>query len=77
MIAAKYPTWKFEPGFEEEDMLWKANLRESDAAQDQRAHAVLTDVLSNDKNTWISISSHSGQIASSLRGESPYIWNLI
>lgn len=67
VIAAKFPTWNFEPGFEEEDVLWKADLRESNAAQDQRAHAVLTDVLSSDKNTWISISSHSGQIASSLR----------
>lgn len=68
VIAAIYPTWKFEDGFEEQDVLWKADLRESEAAQDQRAHAVLSDLFKNDKNTWISISSHSGQITAALRG---------
>jgi broad specificity phosphatase PhoE len=71
VIAAQYPTWRFEDGFEEEDVLWKADLRESNAAQDQRSYAVMSDVFATDKNTWISISSHSGQIASALRGEFP------
>jgi broad specificity phosphatase PhoE len=68
VIREKYPDWRFEEDFKEEDTLWKADLRESDAAQDQRAHAVLSDILGEDKNTWISISSHSGQIAAALRG---------
>jgi broad specificity phosphatase PhoE len=69
VIAAKYPDWKFEEGFAEEDVLWKADLRETNEALDYRSHAVLTDVLGTDENTWISISSHSGQIASALRGK--------
>lgn len=67
VIAAKYANWKFEEGFEEEDVLWKPDLRESHAAQDQRAYVVMREIFEGDANTWISISSHSGQIAAALR----------
>lgn len=53
----------------EEDPLFKKTLRETDGAQDQRTKVVLDDVFSTDKNTWISLSSHSGEISSLLRGE--------
>jgi hypothetical protein len=69
IIGENYPNWPFEEGFEEEDPLWSASLRETDRAQDQRAKAVLDDVFSSDRNTWISVSSHSGQISSMLRGK--------
>jgi hypothetical protein len=67
-IAARYPAWNFEEGFKEEDPLWKANERESDNAMDERSKAILDDVFEHDKKTWISISSHSGEIGSLLRG---------
>jgi broad specificity phosphatase PhoE len=69
VIHANYPTWPFEEGFEEEDPLWSATERETDEAQDQRSRVVLDDVFSTDDKTYISISSHSGQISSILRGK--------
>jgi hypothetical protein len=69
-IHGKYPDWPFEDGFAEEDHLWSATLRETDEAIDQRSSDVLDDVFSTDKSTFISVSTHSGEIASLLRGES-------
>jgi broad specificity phosphatase PhoE len=68
-IGERYPEWKFEEGFKEEDPLWSATDRESDGAMDERSRKVLDDVFENDGNAWISISSHSGEIGSLLRGE--------
>lgn len=45
-------------------------MRETADAQDARTKTVLDDVFGNDTNTYISISSHSGEIASILRGMS-------
>ncbi|KAI6248211.1 putative phosphoglycerate mutase [Erysiphe necator] len=66
-IQARYPDWVFENGFSETDKLWSSILRETDEAIDQRTKIVLDDILLNDKHTFISISSHSGQIGSALR----------
>lgn len=60
----------FEHGFRERDELWDSELRETDVGLDRRAIAMLDDVFKSDTNTWISISSHSGLIASLLRGGS-------
>jgi broad specificity phosphatase PhoE len=70
-IEERYPEWKLEEGFKEEDPLWSASERESDEAMDVRSKRVLDDVFESDGNTWISISSHSGEIGSILRGEFP------
>ena len=70
-IRERYPEWKFEEGFKEEDPLWSASERESDEAMDVRSRRALDDVFESDGNTWISISSHSGEIGSILRGEFP------
>ncbi|AEO69931.1 uncharacterized protein THITE_2146815 [Thermothielavioides terrestris NRRL 8126] len=59
-ISHMFPTYKFEPGFSETDQLWRATEEETDAALAQRAKAVLDDVFRTDKNTWISITAHSG-----------------
>jgi len=67
IIQAKYPNWKVEDGFTETDLLWDPVLRESDLAQDQRAKEVFDEVFETEMKTWISISSHSGQIAAALR----------
>ena len=40
-------------------------------AMDVRSRKVLDDVFESDGNTWISISSHSGEIGSILRGDFP------
>ncbi|KAK3306109.1 phosphoglycerate mutase [Chaetomium strumarium] len=62
-ISAMFPTYQFEPGFTEADELWRATESETDAAFAARAKAVLDDVFTNDKNTWISITAHSGAVA--------------
>jgi len=67
VIQTKYPDWKIEDGFSEEDLLWDPVLRETDLAQDHRAKEVFDEVFETEERTWISISSHSGQIAAALR----------
>ena len=69
-IAQRYPGWKFESGFKEEDPLWTANVREGDGSMDRRSKVVLDEVFTSDRSTFVSISSHSGEIASLLRGMS-------
>lgn len=66
-IASQYPDWAFEPGFTELDRLWSPVDSETDAAKDVRAARVLDDVFRSDDKTWLSISSHSGQITSLLK----------
>ncbi|CZT01725.1 related to GPI anchored protein [Rhynchosporium agropyri] len=67
VIKSKYPDWPFEDGFAEEDPLWSAELRETDEAIDQRTLRAIEDIFSTDDHTYISLSTHSGQIASMLR----------
>ncbi|KAK2747961.1 hypothetical protein FQN57_001552 [Myotisia sp. PD_48] len=65
-IQSAYPSVKFEPGFNTEDPLWTADERESKPARDIRLRALLDDIFTHDKNTFISFSSHSGAINSVL-----------
>ncbi|KAK0116756.1 hypothetical protein ONS96_012607 [Cadophora gregata f. sp. sojae] len=67
VIHSHYPDWPFEEGFAEEDPLWSASLRETNHAIDQRTLTAVEELFSSDKSTYISISAHSGQIASMLR----------
>lgn len=66
-IQSLFPEWTIEPGFSEEDELWSGILAEPSGAQDARSKRVLDDVFSNDDHTWLSITSHSGEIRSILR----------
>lgn len=66
-IASLFPNWGFEIGFAEEDPLWDAELRETNAAMDVRAKKVLDDVFASDEGAWLSVTAHSGQIGSLLR----------
>ncbi|KAI1777183.1 phosphoglycerate mutase-like protein [Hypoxylon cercidicola] len=59
--------FSFEEGFTEEDELWKGYEGETSEAQQKRTKFVLDDIFSNDDNTWISITSHSGQINFNLK----------
>ncbi|KAL8696486.1 MAG: hypothetical protein Q9224_002768 [Gallowayella concinna] len=66
-IQAAFPSYKIEPGFTETDELWEAYHAETRIDQDIRSKAVLDDVFSSDSETYLSITSHSGEIASLLR----------
>ena len=68
-IRKTFPSFGIEEGFSEDDELFKTGFAEQPVDQDIRSKAVLDDVFGSDKNTWISITSHSGEIASLLRGK--------
>lgn len=65
-IHAAFPDWPFEPGFPETDQLWNGVTAETSSAQALRSKRVLDDIFSSDPSTWISITSHSGEIGSIL-----------
>lgn len=66
VIAREYPEAVFEEDFEEEDLLWEAKHRETEWEIVGRLGLFLDDIFMNDKNTYISFSSHSGAIAAML-----------
>jgi broad specificity phosphatase PhoE len=66
VIENAFPTYKIEDGFTEEDELWNALLSEPEAAQVQRSEILLDDVFSNDDNTWLSFTTHSGEATAML-----------
>lgn len=66
-IHNMFPAWNIEPGFTEYDELWTGVTSETDSAQDLRSKQVLDDIFSSDCSTWLSFTSHSGEIASILR----------
>lgn len=66
-IREHYPSYSIEPGFTENDELWSPDVRESNSAQDIRLRDLLDDVFTHDKSKYISLTSHSGSIASILR----------
>jgi broad specificity phosphatase PhoE len=69
-IKQNFPKFRFEKGFAEEDLYWMPLKAEPSTDQDIRSKTVLDDIFENDDATYISITSHSGEIASLLRGKS-------
>ena len=67
-IHAFVPSWKFEAGFTENDQLWRGDKGEGETSQHEvaRSKRVLDDVFVHDDAVWVSITSHSGEIASLL-----------
>lgn len=63
-----WPEFAFEPDFEEDDPLWDPDWRESPTHEVFRLRLLLDDIFANDKNTFMSLTSHSGAISSLLRG---------
>lgn len=65
-----FPSWPIEQGFSEEDELWNGVTAETSGAQDIRSAKALGEVffasLSKEKS-FVSITSHSGEISSILR----------
>jgi broad specificity phosphatase PhoE len=70
-IHDSFPHYKIEAGFSEEDLLWKPLEGEVPTDQDIRSKTVLDEVFGSDESTWMSVTSHSGEIASILRGIYP------
>ena len=68
-IRAKFPTYKIERGFAKTDPLFQPLRAETTIDQNIRSRKVLDDVFKHDDSTYISITSHSGEIASLLTGK--------
>ncbi|KAI1074790.1 phosphoglycerate mutase-like protein [Whalleya microplaca] len=66
-LQALLPHFRFEDGFAEVDPLWRAGEGETDEAMAVRTKRVLDDIFGNDQSTWVSITTHSGQITQSLK----------
>lgn len=64
-----FPSYRIEPGFTEDDELWVALHGETSTDQGVRSKRVLDSVFSTDDSTYISITSHSGEIGSILSGQ--------
>ncbi|KAJ5135795.1 uncharacterized protein N7515_005073 [Penicillium bovifimosum] len=65
-----FPNWPIEEGFSEEDELWDGVTAESADAQDARSAQALGQVFfasSGKKEAFVSVTAHSGEIASILR----------
>ena len=67
VIHDAFPSFEIEPGFAENDELWQAEHRETDAEHDVRTLRFLDDIFEHDTSTYLSFTSHSGAIASLLR----------
>ena len=66
-IHTRWPHFKFEQGFADNDPLWVSDLRESNSQLDTRVKTLLDDVFANGDHTFISFTSHSGAIGGLLR----------
>lgn len=67
-IESKFTHLTFEPGFEEQDELWKKDYREPVSARNYRLATFLDDVFANEEEgkVILSMTSHSGAIGSML-----------
>ncbi|KAK5131440.1 hypothetical protein LTR08_000904 [Meristemomyces frigidus] len=66
-IAARFPSYAIDASLTENDEIWNGVTAEPSDAQDARSKKVLDSVFASDDHAWISITSHSGEIASILR----------
>ncbi|KXL43201.1 hypothetical protein M433DRAFT_59692 [Acidomyces richmondensis BFW] len=66
-IHERWRTWEIEEGFSEEDELWVPDRRETRGEHDVREKKLLDDVFANDRSRVVSMTAHSGTIASLLR----------
>lgn len=75
-IHSTFPDYPFEEGFAETDPYWTGITGETPAAQDIRSKTFLDDIFTNDGSTYVSITSHSGEIASLLRALGHRVFSL-
>jgi broad specificity phosphatase PhoE len=71
-----FPTYKFEDGFTETDELWNGVTGEESSAQFARSKIALDEVFTEDEGTWLSVTSHSGEIARVLSVLGHRVWGL-
>ncbi|EMC92228.1 hypothetical protein BAUCODRAFT_38246 [Baudoinia panamericana UAMH 10762] len=73
-IRNRFPTYNIDASLTEYDQLWNGVTAETSAAQDARSRIALDSVFSDDDHTYISVTSHSGEIGSILRvlGHQPF-----
>ena len=73
-IQNSFPDYTIEPGFSEYDLLWRGSTSETPTAQALRSTTILDQLFRTDGNTYLSITSHSGEIASilSVLGHIPF-----
>jgi broad specificity phosphatase PhoE len=65
-ITSHYPKYVLEPGFEEEDDLWKADAFETADEHRDRKQRLLEDIFSKDTAPFISLTTHSYAISAIL-----------
>jgi broad specificity phosphatase PhoE len=65
-IENLFPNYVIEAGFTEYDELWDGVTGETSLGQEDRSKVVLDEIFSSDDHTWISITSHSGEIGAIL-----------
>ena len=65
-IENAFPHATFEPGFSDADELWEKDYREPASARQYRLATLLDNIFAEDENTFLSLTSHSGAIASIL-----------
>jgi broad specificity phosphatase PhoE len=68
-IHDAFPSYNIEAGFSEDDLLWKPLQGEVQVDENIRSKTALDEVFNSDDSTYISITSHSGEIASILSGK--------
>lgn len=68
-IHGAFPSYNIEAGFSEDDLLWKALQGEVQVDENIRSKKALDEVFNSDDSTYISLTSHSGEIASVLTGK--------
>jgi broad specificity phosphatase PhoE len=61
-IQSNFPQFSIEPGFAEEDELWRPDVRETLEEHAARVEAFLDDVFANDVVSVISVTAHCGTI---------------
>lgn len=66
-IRENFPSYKIENGFAESDPLWEALHGETQVDQNYRSKILLDEIFDSDHSTYISITSHSGEIGSILQ----------
>ncbi|KAI8158650.1 hypothetical protein K4K49_004766 [Colletotrichum sp. SAR 10_70] len=66
-IEGAYPKYIIEPGFTEEDQLWKADQFETTESHVARKQQVLDEIFSTDSSQFVSLTVHSYAIAAILR----------
>ncbi|KAJ5240114.1 hypothetical protein N7468_004733 [Penicillium chermesinum] len=73
-IAAEFPEYRFEAGFDEEDLLYSPDKRETDEERNKRFAILLNDIFATDANVYLSLTAHSGAITSILEvvGHRPF-----